>query len=203
MSRHLPTDEPTRLSVDIGGTFTDVVLDHAGDYTTIKVLTTYDDPARGVMQGIAEVLKRAAVAPAAVTSMLHGTTLATNALIERRGAVTGMLTTAGHRDVIEMAFENRFEQYDVNIDRPAPLVPRSRRVGVVERMAHDGAVLTAARYSIGAPSVEPMPGDSGVTSVAVCLLHSYANRQHELLIAELIEAEYPGLSVSLVEFGVS
>ena len=108
-----------RLAVDIGGTFTDVVLAGDAGLTTTKVLTTYDDPANGVLAGVDEVLTMAQVKPDEVGLVIHGTTLATNALIERRGAKTGLVTTRGHRDVIEMAFENRFEQYDVNI----PSVP--------------------------------------------------------------------------------
>ena len=130
-----------RLSVDIGGTFTDVVLDTGRGLVTTKVLTTYADPALGVMQGIDEVLTASGTAASDIDLVLHGTTLATNALIERRGAHTALLTTEGHRDIIEMAFENRFEQYDVNIDRPAPLVPRHLRIGISERMAADGSVL--------------------------------------------------------------
>ncbi len=110
----------SRLSVDIGGTFTDVVLARDTALTSVKVLTTHADPVMGVMQGIDDVLLRGEVSATDISLVLHGTTLATNALIERRGARTALLTTAGHRDVLAMAFENRFEQYDVNIDRPDP-----------------------------------------------------------------------------------
>ena len=130
-----------RLSVDIGGTFTDVVLDQHRTLCSTKVLTTYSDPAEGVLAGIRQLLAQAEQDPAGVDLVLHGTTLATNALIERSGAATALLTTSGHRDVLEMAFENRFEQYDVNIDRPLPLVPRHRRVGIEQRVAADGEVL--------------------------------------------------------------
>ena len=124
-----------RLSVDIGGTFTDVALDQgpAATLATTKVLTTYDDPARGVLEGVDRVLANTGVAAEQVDLVLHGTTLATNALIARTGAPTALLTTRGHRDVLEMAFENRFEQYDINIDRPAPLVPRHWRIGIEEQ----------------------------------------------------------------------
>ena len=98
------------LATDIGGTFTDVVLRDGAIQTAVKVLTTYDDPARGVMAGVSEVLNRTGRSPADARIMLHGTTLATNALIERSGAVTALLTTEGHRDAVEMALENRFEQ---------------------------------------------------------------------------------------------
>ena len=185
-----------RLSIDIGGTFTDVVLDQAGRLTTTKVLTTYDDPARGVMQGIAKVLNSAEQNPREIDLVLHGTTLATNALIERRGACTGLLTTAGHRDVLEMAFENRFEQYDVNIDRPVPLVPRHLRIGLHERMAADGSVLLPLQAE---DVVQKLQGlvDQGVESVAVGLLHSYVNPSHEQLVRQIISSDFSQLSLTL------
>jgi len=199
------TNSPdTRLSVDIGGTFTDVALLCSGGttttagsrLTTTKVLTTYDDPARGVMQGVAEVLAQAAVDAAEVGLVLHGTTLATNALIERRGAVTGLLTTAGHRDVLEMAFENRFEQYDVNIERAQPLVPRYLRLGVSERIAADGATLIPLDEAQLLQAVAQLVSE-GVTSLAVGFLHSYAQPSHEQRAAALIQAQYPELSLTL------
>jgi N-methylhydantoinase A len=130
-----------RVAVDIGGTFTDVVLMRGEQRSAIKVLTTHKDPADGVMTGLVEVCSNAAVLPEQVSLLLHGTTLATNALIERRGARTALLTTQGHRDALEMALENRFEQYDVNIDRPAPLVPRPLRLPINERLDAAGEVL--------------------------------------------------------------
>ena len=186
----------TRVAIDIGGTFTDVVLDRAGRQFTTKVLTTVEDPAAGVMAGLDQVMRVAGAAAAEVGLIIHGTTLATNALIERRGARTALITTAGHRDALEMAFENRFEQYDVNIDRPLPLVPRELRFTVPERMNAKGEVLrpldeTAARALCG-PLLE-----HGIESVAVGLLHAYANGAHEARIAEILEAELPDLSVTL------
>ncbi len=184
------------LATDIGGTFTDVVLKSGDEQTAVKVLTTYDDPADGVMQGVDTVIERTGLAPADCRVMLHGTTLATNALIERRGAVTALLTTEGHRDAVEMALENRFEQYDVNIDRPAPLVPRQLRLPVAERLDARGEVLKA----FDADSVRaalPQLQARGVTSVAIGLLHSYANSSHEQQVAEVLIDAMPGLSISL------
>ena len=129
-----------RLAADIGGTFTDVVLEHDGQTTTTKVLTT-SAPEDGVLVGVRQVLERAAVDPRRIGLFVHGTTLATNALIERKGAVTALLTTGGFRDSVEMAHENRFEQYDIFMDRPEPLVPRHRRFDIPERMAATGEVL--------------------------------------------------------------
>ncbi|XOV85171.1 MAG: hydantoinase/oxoprolinase family protein [bacterium] len=185
-----------RLSVDIGGTFTDVVLQESATLTSVKVLTTHADPVVGVLQGVDDVLTRSGVEPADVQLVLHGTTLATNALIERRGAKTALLTTAGHRDVLAMAFENRFEQYDVNIDRPAPLVPRHWRVGVTERVAADGQILLAMDDNELLSRVDALIAQ-GVESLAVTFLHSYRQPAHELRVAQLVKEQYPQLWVSL------
>ena len=185
-----------RLAVDIGGTFTDVVLASHLGLTTTKVLTTYADPAIGVLSGIEEVLTIAKVTAEQIDLVLHGTTLATNALIERRGAPTGLITTAGHRDVLEMAFENRFEQYDVNIDRPVPLVPRKWRLGVSERVAADGQNLQQLDKTDLLNAVQKL-ADQGVESIAIGFLHSYQNATHETLAAKLIAAKFPSLSLSL------
>ena len=191
------SDGSARLSVDIGGTFTDVVLVGAdAQLHTTKVLTTYDDPARGVMTGIAQVMQQAGTAPGDVGLILHGTTLATNALIERRGAATGLLTTAGHRDVLEMAFENRFEQYDVNIDRPAPLVPRRWRLGIPERIAADGDVLLPLDESAVLAAADQLLAD-GVSSIGIGFFHSYTNDAHEQRAAELIAGAHPEVSLTL------
>jgi N-methylhydantoinase A len=183
-------------AVDIGGTFTDVVLDSTGVQNAVKVLTTYDDPANGVLAGLAEVCELAGVAPGEIQLLLHGTTLATNALIERRGAVTALLTTRGHRDALEMALENRFEQYDLDIDRPVPLVPRYLRLPIDERMDAAGRVLV----DLDEQSVEQVIGElklHKVESVAVGLLHSFANPQHEQRIGELLAQALPEVAVSL------
>jgi N-methylhydantoinase A len=185
-----------RLAVDIGGTFTDVVLEANGQLSTTKVLTTYADPAQAVMDGVEQVLHTSETDPGEISLVLHGTTLATNALIERRGAPTALLTTAGHRDALEMAFENRFEQYDVNIDRPAPLVPRAWRVGIDERHAADGAELKPLDEQQVVDAVGRLV-EAGVESIAVGYLHSYAAPDHELRTADLIDANFPALSVSL------
>ncbi len=188
-----------RLAVDIGGTFTDVVLDTGrdgvGGFTT-KVLTTYDDPANGVLAGVRQVLGEAGVAAADVRLLLHGTTLATNALIERRGAVTALVTTEGHRDAVEMAFENRFEQYDIGIDRPEPLVPRALRLPVPERLDAQGQVLRPLDRAALDPLVAGLR-DRGVESVAVGLLHSYANPRHEQEVGEYLRRALPGVAVTL------
>ena len=173
-----------------------MVLDRAGALTTTKVLTTYDDPANGVIGGIRRVLDLSGATAVDIGLVLHGTTLATNAIIERRGAVTALLTTAGHRDAVEMAFENRFEQYDVNIDRPAPLVPRALRLPVPERLDAAGRVLLPLDLD-AVRALVPQLAARGVQSVAVGFLHSYVNPEHEQAVGALLETEMPGLSVTL------
>lgn len=192
-----PPDRPARLAVDIGGTFTDVVLEAPGrDRVTTKRLTTYDHPGRAVLEGIAEVLQKAGVAPSEVGLIIHGTTLATNALIQRSGARTALLTTAGHRDALAMAHEDRFEQYDVMIDRPRPLVPRHLRLPVRERLDRDGRVLVP----LDETSVEaalPALDEQGVESVAIGFLHAFVNPAHEQRTAEILSAARPDLSITL------
>ncbi len=131
----------TRLGVDIGGTFTDVVLEHDGGWQSTKVLTTYAAPEDAIIEGMRRVCGAAGIPPGAITQIIHGTTLATNALIERRGAKTALITTEGFRDVIEMRTESRFEQYDLNLTLPPPLLPRNMRHVVRERMDARGEVL--------------------------------------------------------------
>ncbi|MBT4491161.1 MAG: hydantoinase/oxoprolinase family protein, partial [Rhodospirillaceae bacterium] len=130
-----------RLAVDIGGTFTDVVLEHGGGQDSVKLLTTPDAPDRAVLEGVGDILRRTGVSASDVTLVIHGTTLATNALIERKGALTALVTTDGFRDSIEIAYEHRFEQYDLYMERPLPLVARDWRFSVPERIAADGSVL--------------------------------------------------------------
>ncbi|MBB4211604.1 N-methylhydantoinase A [Rhodothalassium salexigens DSM 2132] len=188
-------DRRLRLAVDIGGTFTDVALAHGDRHTTTKVLTTHADPAQGVLDGIATVLAEAGRAPAEVALIIHGTTLATNALIERRGARTALLTTAGHRDALAMGHEDRFEQYDLAIERPVPLVPRHLRLPVVERLDSAGRV----RVPLDEASLRAHLGtlrDQGVESVAIGFLHGYANGAHEARAAEILAAELPDLWIT-------
>jgi N-methylhydantoinase A len=185
-----------RLGVDIGGTFTDVALEIGQRRYTTKVLTTHQAPERGVMDAIARVLGEANVAPATVALVIHGTTLATNALIERKGAVTALVTTEGFRDSVEMGTESRFAQYDVNIEKPPPLVPRRLRLPVTERINAKGEVLVALDEETVAALV-PVLQAQRVTSIAVGLLHSYANPAHERRVGEILAEKLPGLSVTL------
>jgi len=185
-----------RIGADIGGTFTDIVLETAERRLSTKILTTYDAPERALLEGVAQLLAQAGLEPADVALFVHGTTLATNALIERRGARTGLLTTEGFRDVLDLGTESRFDQYDIAMDKPPPLVPRRLRFGVPERIAADGAVLLA----LDEPAVRSAAArfrEAGVESVAVAFLHSYVNPAHERAAAEILRAEMPGVSLSL------
>lgn len=188
---------PARLAVDIGGTFTDVVLElPTGERLTTKLLTTYDHPGRAVLEGITTVMDRAGVAPSEIGLIIHGTTLATNALIERRGANTALLTTEGHRDALEMAHEDRFEQYDINIDRPIPLVPRHLRLPVRERMDRDGNILVELDESTIRRHLSVLE-DYEIQSVAIGYLHAFVNPIHEIRTREILARARPDLSISL------
>src|SRR6516165_9204258 len=130
-----------RLAIDIGGTFTDFAIEVGDQRHSVKVLTTPRAPEKGVLSGIDQILAHARLKPADISIIIHGTTLATNAIIERKGARTAMVVTEGFRDSIEIAFEHRFEQYDIFMQKPSPLVPRHLRFGVPERMDGRGNVL--------------------------------------------------------------
>ena len=186
-----------RLAVDIGGTFTDVVLELAsGERITSKLLTTYDHPGNAVLKGIAEVIESIGINAGHVGLIIHGTTLATNALIERNGAKTALLTTEGHRDALEMAHEDRFEQYDINIDRPIPLVPRFLRLPVRERMDRDGRILIPLDEA-SVISTLPVLDEHRIESVAIGYLHGFINPEHELRTSELLRDARPDLSITL------
>ena len=188
--------QAARLGVDIGGTFTDVVLDVAGQRHSTKVLTTYSAPEEAIVQGLHRVCALAGIAPSALTQIIHGTTLATNALIERRGAKTALITTQGFRDVIEMRSESRFEQYDLNLTLPEPLLPRNRRYTVAERIGARGDVLIALDRAEVEGLCDTLRA-AGYQSIAVGLLHSYANPAHERLIRAVLEDRLPGVMISL------
>lgn len=194
---HSSATARSRLAVDIGGTFTDVVLEQPdGRRSSRKLLTTHEHPGEAVVQGMTALIAASGLQPGDIGLIIHGTTLATNALIERRGAKTALLTTAGHRDVLAMAHEDRFEQYDLNIDRPTPLVPRHLRLPVAERMDAAGRVLLALKES-QLEAVLPVLDAQQVESVAIGYLHAYANPQHEQLTADYLRRVRPQLSLTL------
>jgi len=185
-----------RLGVDIGGTFTDVALEHKGRRWTSKILTTATAPEAGVLAAITAVLHEAHLVPSDVGLIIHGTTLATNALIERKGARTALLTTAGFRDTIEIRHENRFEQYDVNIDLPPPLVPRRWRFPVNERVDAKGAVLVPLEEADVHRTAEALVAER-IEAVAVGFLHSFTNPAHERRVGAILAERLPGIAVTL------
>jgi len=193
----MPTVRNTaRLAVDIGGTFTDVVLEHDEGRVTVKVLTTPDAPEIGVLTGIRSILGTSGVAPSDVSLIIHGTTLATNAIIERKGARTALLTTEGFRDVLAMGNESRYDQYDLNIKLPEPLVPRYLRLPVAERMDNTGRVLKGLNAE-SVRAVVPILKRENVASIAVGLLHAFVNDEHERFVREILADELPNIPVSL------
>jgi N-methylhydantoinase A len=185
-----------RLGVDIGGTFTDVALESGGRRFTSKVLTISAAPERSVLRAIEAVLAEAALAAPALSIIIHGTTLATNALIERKGATTALITTHGFRDTIEIRHENRFEQYDVGIDLPAPLVPRRLRFTVRERIDARGRVLIPLDEADVHRAIDEIERQN-VEAVAIGLLHSFTEPRHEERIAAMLAERLPRLAVTL------
>jgi N-methylhydantoinase A len=186
----------TRLAVDIGGTFTDVALAIGDRNVTSKVLTTTSAPEEGVMTGIARVIEAAGVSAADMDVVIHGTTLATNAIIERKGARTALVVTEGFRDSVEMAYENRFEQYDIEVQKPKPLVPRYLRLPVTERVDARGNVLVPLDLG-SVDAVIAKLEEHAVQSLAIGLLHCYANSRHEEQVAERIAKALPELWITL------
>ena len=188
--------QQVRVGADIGGTFTDIALEIGGTLHSTKLLTTHSAPESAIVDGIRQVCERAGIATADIDGIIHGTTLATNALIERRGARTAFITTQGFRDVVEMRTENRFELYDLNIVLPAPLVPREDRHVVDERIGADGGVLKPLDVSDVQRLADRIVGQ-GYESVAVGLIHSYANPLHEQQIKAALLERRRDLPVSL------
>lgn len=185
-----------RIGVDIGGTFTDVALEVGHRRFTAKTLTTSRAPEEGVLAALRSVLSEAGVDPGEVGVVIHGTTLATNALIERKGAKTALLTTEGFRDVVEIRHENRFEQYDVNIDLPLPLVPRRRRLPICERINAQGEILQVLDESSVARAIETLAAED-VEAVAIGFLHSFTNPAHEHRVGDAIARALPNVAVTL------
>ncbi|HVH01666.1 MAG TPA: hydantoinase/oxoprolinase family protein [Amaricoccus sp.] len=184
-----------RLGADIGGTFTDIALDVAGTLYSTKVLTSYAAPEQAILDGIEIVVRDAGIAAADLDIVIHGTTLATNALIERRGARTALVTTEGFRDVIEMRTESRFEQYDLNLRLPAPLVPREDRFAVRGRIGAQGQELAPLDETALEAIAERIAAE-GFGAVAVGFIHSYMNPAHERRAREIIAAR-TGVPISI------
>ncbi|QJW90622.1 hydantoinase/oxoprolinase family protein [Spirosoma taeanense] len=187
-----------KLGIDIGGTFTDLVLlnETTGELTFGKTLTTYDTPTDGIINGIDELLARVDLTPADIGTVVHGTTLLTNAVTERKGALTGLITTRGFEDVLEIGREYRYDIYDLQITMPEPLVPRNLRLGVTERVDFRGSVLTPLLDTDAIQAIDELVGQ-GCQAIAVCLLHSFMNPVHERALDDLIRQRHPAVYVSL------
>ena len=196
--QRLSSEKSHRVGIDIGGTFTDLVLidDASGERAIGKVLTTPDDPSEAVEQGLRGLLEREDVDASQLKTIIHGTTLVTNALIERRGTATALLTTEGFRDAVAIGTEHRYDMYDIFLEKPEPLVPRRLRYGVRERVLDDGSVLR----DLDEEQVRAIAGElleRGIGAVAVSFLHGFRNPVHEQRVAEILAKEAPGVAVSL------
>ncbi|WP_039019855.1 hydantoinase/oxoprolinase family protein [Halocynthiibacter namhaensis] len=190
------TTQDIRLGADIGGTFTDVALDLRGQIFSAKVLTNYAAPEQAILDGIQIVTAQAGIGFSDLGIVIHGTTLATNALIERRGAKTALVTTQGFRDVIEMRTENRFDQYDLNLKLPLPLIPREHRFSVAGRLdaqGHELLALDETRLETLADEIRAQ----GFEAVAIGFIHSYQNPMHEERAREILAAKLPGVPISI------
>ena len=185
-----------RLAVDIGGTFTDLAIEHAGQRTTIKVLTTPAAPEQGVMEGVRAILFASGLSAADISILVHGTTLATNAVIERKGARTALVTTEGFRDVLAMGNESRYDQYDLNIVLPEPLVPRHLRLTVPERLDNEGRILRPLDED-AVRALVPVLVCEEVESIAVGLLHGFVNSVHERRVHDILSHALPNVPISL------
>jgi len=187
-----------RLGVDIGGTFTDGVLidEDSGAVTIDKMLTTPDDPSLAFLHIATGLARRLNLDPAQIRYIMHAMTTATNAVIERRGAQAGLLLTAGFRDVLEIQRQVRHELYNLQTDKPPPLIPRRQCLEILERLDYRGEVLVPLDIDAVADAVERLKAE-GIDSIAVCFLHSYRNATHEQRAAEVIRRVHPGATVSL------
>ena len=187
-----------QLGIDIGGTFTDLVLleSTTGKLSFGKTLTTYDNPSNGIINGTKELLAKYQVLASDLTGIVHGTTLVTNSIIERRGALTGFITTKGFEDVLEIGRELRYDIYDIFLTIPEPLVARNYRYGITERIDYQGNILVVIN-EIEINEVVDKLILQGVKSIAVCFLNSFTNSSHERKVGEYINKNYPEIYVSL------
>jgi len=183
-----------RLAIDIGGTFTDTVLTDAQNVilATAKTPTTPANPTLGALDGVDRVLAVSGADWAQIERFIHGTTLATNALIERRGAVVATVTTAGFRDILEIAYERRYSQYDINLLKPDLIVPRARAFTIAGRITASGDEVHALDEEAVAQLAKDLAA-TGADAVAICLMHAYANPTHEIRLREMLQQALPQL----------
>ncbi len=187
------------LAIDVGGTFTDVVLleRESGRLHFAKVPSTPDDPSRGSLAGAGEILARTGTRAKAVGEAVHATTVATNAVVERQGARTGLLATKGFRDTLEIGRESRYDIYDLDLCLPEPLVPRDRRLEVDERISAEGEVLSPLDEAAASRVIAELVERHGIEALAICLLNSIAAPEHERRLAEIGQRLYPDLAISV------
>src|SRR5690606_32150390 len=187
-----------RIGIDVGGTFTDFTMvdEQAGAVHFHKVPSTPHDPSEAIQQGIADLLRTHGVAVRDVSHIGHGTTVATNLIIERKGARVGLLTTRGFRDVLEIGRQTRPHLYDYTVGRPVPLVPRELRLEIDERVLADGSVLRPLDDAQVAQAARQLAG-AGVTAVAICFIHAYRRPDHEQRAREIVRRVLPDAYVSL------
>ena len=194
-------NDKCRIGIDVGGTFTDIVaVSDTGTVTFSKAASTPNDPSIGVMNAVERLADELGINSETLLSktesIVHGTTVATNALLERKGAKTGLLTTFGHRDVLEMREGLKDDRYNMRLPAPAPLVPRFLRLGVRERIKPDGSIHTQLDNTSLDEAINKLREEK-VTSVAVCYLHAYKEPKHEQETKQILEAKLPGVSVSI------
>src|SRR5260370_27991967 len=185
-----------RLAVDIGGTFTYLGHEWNDKPSSVKVLTGSREHEEGVLTGMEEILKQTGIKPAELGLVIHGTTLATNAIIERKGARTALVVTEGFRDSIEIAFEHRFEQYDIFMQKPPPLVPRDLRFGIPERMDGRGNVLIPLDEA-AVRALAPRLKAAGAEAIAIGYMHAYLDGTHERRTRDILAESLPGVSITL------
>ncbi len=186
-----------RVGFDVGGTFTDFVLQSStGELHTAKRLTTYPDPSEACLAGLDDLVRHAGVPWAQLAQAVHGTTLGSNLVIERKARGIGLLTTRGFRDVLLIGREKRYQVYDLQIEKPAPLIPRRMIGEVIERVLADGSVRDPLDEDDARRAIRGLVA-RGVTSLAICLLHAYLNPAHERRLAELVAEEAPSVAVTL------
>ena len=185
-----------RLAIDIGGTFTDLVLENGNDLLTKKVLTSISQPELAVIEGVSELLEENNIKASDIKMIIHGTTLATNAVIERKGAKTCFITTSGFRDVLDIGYESRFDQYDILIDKTMSLVPRKHRYVIDERTDVNGSIITSIDKDQFYNLINKIKNEN-FESIAVGFLHSYANPDNEKILKAFLTKELPDVEVSI------
>ena len=185
-----------RLAIDIGGTFTDLVLETGNDLLTKKVLTSISQPELAVIEGVSELLEENNIKASDIKMIIHGTTLATNAVIERKGAKTCFITTSGFRDVLDIGYESRFDQYDILIDKTMSLVPRKHRYVIDERTDVNGSIITSIDKDQFSNLITKIKNEN-FESIAVGFLHSYANPDNEKILKAFLTKELPDVEVSI------